>query len=130
MNFWRLHTAQSNLGRLEPLFPLLTQDSRFNCYLYHFRWVRRSIFHENPEHVNRFVTQGSPNAPSDPKKQSKKAQDHPQHLKLKLEAEQGRRKEAKGIPKETPGTREWLHLELILEQIASSLIRIWSLSFA
>ena len=35
--------------------------------------------------MNRFVTKGSPNAPSDPKKQSKKAQDHPQHLKLKLD---------------------------------------------
>ena len=88
------------------------------------------MFHENPQHVNRFVTQGSPNAPSDPKKQLKKAQDHPQHLKLKLERQQGRRKEAQGFPKETPGTRKWLQLELILEHGASSLIRIWGLSFA
>ena len=130
MHLWRLHTAQCNPGRLEPLFPLLTLDSQFNCYLQHFRWVRRSIFYENPQHVNRFVTQGSPNAPSDPKKQFKKAQDHPQHLKLKLERQQGRRKEAQGVPKETPGTRKWLQLELILEHVASSLIRIWGLSFA
>ena len=102
MHLWRLHTAQSNPGRLEPLFPLLTLHSQFNCYLHHFRWVRRSIFHENPQHVNRFVTQGSPNAPSDPKKQFKKAQDHPQHLKLKLERQQGRRKEAQGVPKGDP----------------------------
>ena len=64
--------------------------------------------------MNRFVSQGSPNAPSDPQKQSKKAQDHPQHIKLKLQRQQGRRKEAQGVPKETPGTRKWLQLELIL----------------
>ena len=130
MNLWRLHTAQSNPGRLEPLFPLLTLDSRFSCYLHHFRWIHRSIFYSNPTHVNRFVTQGSPNAPSDPKKQSKKAQDHPQHLKLKLEAEQGRRKEAQGVPEETPGIRKWLQLELILQHVASSLVRVWGLSVA
>ena len=64
--------------------------------------------------MNRFVSQGLPNAPSDPQKQSKKAQDHPQHIKLKLQRQQGRRKEAQGIPKETPGNPKLLQLDLIL----------------